>query len=122
MILGRQRLLPEPFVTVIRRDKKASANDLVTALTPFIDLLRNQGEDEAVAHLSAARDKLSGSQMGSTEFTQAVEAVFDAFEGDLELAAYTLQRKSAKAGEWTEAEELSNVSSRVLSLARRFRS
>ena len=46
----------------------------------------------------------------------AIEAIIDAFEGDHELIAYTHQRDSR---EWTEVEELSQASSRVITLARR---
>jgi len=105
-------------MTVIKRDKKDSSSDLVTALDKLIPLLSNQGEEDAVACLKDAMELLRKSQPGHADHKKAVAEIIDAFEGDHELNAYTLH---AKSGEWSEAEELSIASNRVLSLALRMR-
>lgn len=105
-------------MTVIKRDRQSSAQDLVKAIEQLNILLAEQGENDAVADLKIASEKLKQSQAGTPTFKEAVTMVIDAFEGDHELMAYTHQRAEG-AKEWTEAEELSIVSSRVLSLARR---
>ena len=107
-------------MSVIKRDKSASSQDLVQAIEKFIPLLKNQGEDEACDDLKAAAEALRQAKAGSPEHGAAVAAILEAFEGDHELVSYTFQRKHAP-GEWTEAEELSEASSRVLSLARRMK-
>jgi hypothetical protein len=106
-------------MTVIKRDRKNSSSDLIVALDKLIPLLRDQKEDEAIADLAQARTLLQSSEPGSESHNKAVGIVLDAFEGDHELSAYTHQR--AGATDWTEFEELSLASNRVLSLARRIR-
>jgi len=106
-------------MTVIKRDKSASGADLMKALDQFIVLLRNQKEEDAANDLAAARETLATVEIGSVEHKAAIRIVIDAFEGDHELMAYTHARDSG--GQWTEAEELSLASTRVLSLAKRFR-
>ena len=105
-------------MTVIKRDKKDSTADLVTALDKLIPLLENQDEEDAVEALKGAMSALRKAQPGNADHKSAVDVVIDAFEGDHELSAYTLR---AKSGEWSEAEELSIASNRVLSLALRMR-
>ena len=55
---------------------------------------------------------------GSAAIKEVAGTVVEAFDGDLELIAYTFTREGH---EWSEAEQLSLASSRVLSLARRLR-
>jgi len=105
-------------MTVIKRDKKDSTADLVTAIEKLIPLLKNQDEDEAIEDLQAAVKSLHGAQPGTAPHKAAVAKIIDAFEGDHELSAYTIQGKST---EWSEAAELSIASNRVLSLAMRMR-
>ena len=105
---------------VIKRDRKDSAADLVSAIDTLTPLLEDQDEEDAVEHLKKASVALKKSALGSPEYKSAIEAVIDAFEGDLELSAYTHARKDSK--EWTAAEELTIASCRVLNLARRMKS
>jgi hypothetical protein len=104
---------------IIKRDRKDSAADLVAAIDELNPLLAEQGEDDAVTHLKNASATLKKSSIGSEEYKRGVEEVIDAFEGDLELSAYTHARKDSK--EWTAAEELTIASCRVLNLARRLK-
>ncbi len=105
-------------MTVIKRNRQDSASDLVAAIEKLNVLLRDQGEDEAVEQLKKAAQDLRKNPVGSPGQMAAVNSIIDVFEGEQELMAYTMQRNST---EWTEAEELSQASSRVLSLARRMR-
>ena len=100
-------------MTIIKRARKETAHSLGEAIEKLCVLLQSQGEDEAIADLQKAKDLLA-----ANEQKQAIDIIIDAFEGEHELMAYTLQRDSQQ---WTEVEELSQASSRVLSLARRMR-
>lgn len=102
----------------IKRKRSATISDLCEALNNLTCLLKGQDEEEAIADLNAAADLLKKSKPESLEMKSAVKKIIDAFEGEHELIAYTLQREG---DQWTEAEELSQSSSRVLSLARRLR-
>jgi hypothetical protein len=104
---------------IIKRERKDSAADLVSAIDELNPLLAEQGEHDAVAHLKKASVVLKKSAIGSDDYKKAVDDVLDAFEGDLELSAYTHARKDSK--EWTAAEELTVASCRVLNLARRMK-
>ena len=106
-------------MVVIKRDRKESSVDLVSAIDKLIPLLRNQKEDDAGEYLAAASSELRKAKIDTAEFKTAIDKVLEAFEGDHELIAYTHQR--ANASDWTEAEELSLASSRVLNLARRMK-
>ncbi|MFW7378187.1 MAG: hypothetical protein ACOH5I_05240 [Oligoflexus sp.] len=103
-------------MTIIKRDRKSTSHDLVQAIERLCWLLEDQKEEEAVQDLRAAAAELEKSEAGSASQKAAVEKIIDAFEGDHELMAYTHQREGSQ---WTEVEELSSASSRVLSLARR---
>lgn len=104
-------------MTVIKRGRQDSVNQLQESLTRFILLLSNQKEEEeAVEFLQKCQQELESSTLGSKEQNETLKSIIDAFEGDLELIAYTFQRDG---DQWTEVEELSSASSRVLSLARR---
>ncbi len=106
-------------MTVIKRDRQASTSDLVKAIEALNPLLRDQGEDEAVEALTGAMESLRKAEPGSKAHKASIDAIIEAFEGEHELMAYTHQR--ANATDWTEVEELSQASARVLSLARRMR-
>lgn len=105
-------------MTVIKRDRKSSSADLVLAIEKLNRLLSTQKEDDAVAALTAAAEELKNAEPGSAKHRSAIDQIIDAFEGEHELMAYTHTRGG---DQWTEAEELSQASSRVLSLARRMR-
>ncbi len=107
-------------MTIIKRDRKNSSADLVVAIEKLIPLLRDQSEDDAIEDLVKASELLSRNAPGSDKHQQAINLIVEAFEGDHELSAYTHQR--AGSSDWTEFEELSLASNRVISLARRMRS
>ena len=107
------------FMTVIKRNRDSTRTDLLKALDSFIPLLSEQDdEEEAVNVLKEARKTLESATPGSSVIKEVAGTVVEAFEGDLELIAYTFTREGH---EWSEAEQLSLASSRVLSLARRLR-
>ena len=106
-------------MTIIKRDRKDSASDLVTAMEKLIPLLAEQGENEAVIDLKRTSQSLKKAQVGTDLFKSLVDDIIEAFEGEHELVAYTHQRKNAT--EWTVAEELAIASCRVLNLARRMK-
>lgn len=106
-------------MTVIKRDKSDSSKDLVTATLSFIELLKDEGEDDAVADLSAAIEQLKKSAPGTSQHKEAVSTIFDSFDGDHELNAYILTK--SPSAEWTLADQLSEAASRVHNLARRLR-
>lgn len=103
-------------MTIIKRNRVNTNKDLVAAIEKLCPLLESQKEHDAVKDLRAAAEKLNSAEEGSQQYKSAIESIIDAFEGDHELMAYTHQRNTQ---EWTEIEELSHMSSRVLSLARR---
>jgi hypothetical protein len=103
-------------MTVIKRNRNTTRDDLLEALTKLCWLLEDQKEHDAVADLREAAEKLRNSKPESSEQRAAIASIIDAFEGDHELMAYTMQREGTQ---WTEVEELSQASSRVISLARR---
>ena len=107
-------------MTVIRKDPRTSANELIAAIEKFIPLLRRQGnEDEAVALLSELTQKMSTQEVGSDAFSESIRAIIDSFDGDCELKAYTLKESDRKS--WSEADEMAVISSRIYALARRFK-
>ncbi len=105
-------------MTVIKRDRNASAKDLVDAAKKFADLLADQGEEDASEFLRSSATRLIGNDGGITR--SIVTEMIDAFEGDLELGSFIINKPNPE--EWTEADELSQAATRVLSLARRLRS
>lgn len=105
-------------MTVIKRSQTDSVKALIQAIDTLTPLLRNQKENDAADDLDQAAKNLAEASPGSSTLKESVAMIVDAFEGDHELIAYTFQRESS-AGQWTEAEELSEASNRVLSLARR---
>jgi hypothetical protein len=106
-------------MTVIKRDRKDSAQDLVSAIEKLNPLLAEQGEHDAVIDLKKIASDIKRSQVGTDAFKKTIEDLIDAFEGDHELVAYTHQRKDST--DWTPAEELAIASCRVLNLARRMK-
>lgn len=106
-------------MAVIKRDKQSSTADLIAAIEQLNVLLKDQHEEDAIAALTEAAGTLKKAAPGSPQHKTAVNTIIDAFEGEHELMAYTFQRENSN--EWTEADELSQVSARVLSLARRMK-
>ena len=104
-------------MTVIKRSRQDSSADLIAAIDALVPLLRGQKEGEAADALVAAAAALKGAKAQSDGHKAAVATIVDAFEGDHELISYTFQRQ--EGSQWTEVEELSHASSRVISLARR---
>jgi len=105
-------------MTLIKRSQTDNVKSLIQAIESLTPLLRAQKEDDAADDLESAAKVLVEAAPGSSQLKETIALIIDAFEGDHELIAYTFQRESSK-GEWTEAEELSEASNRVLSLARR---
>lgn len=105
-------------MTVIRRKPQDSCSDLISAIDALVPLLKDQKEHEAAEVLEAAAKDLKDAKPSSNAQKEAIDKIIDAFEGDHELIAYTFQRENS-ANQWTEVEELSQASARVLSLARR---
>ncbi|MBC7530262.1 MAG: hypothetical protein H7318_01725 [Oligoflexus sp.] len=105
-------------MTVIKRSRANTSQDLAAAIEKLCPMLESQKEFDAVKDLRAASETIKNAAEGSKEHKSAVDTVIDAFEGDHELMAYTHQRDT---DQWTEVEELSHQSSRVLNLARRLR-
>lgn len=104
-------------MTVIKRSRQDTSSDLVQAIQELVPYLKDQKEHEAAESLVEAAEALKKAKSGSDAAKQAVAQIIDAFEGDHELISYTYQRDNG--GQWTEVEELSQASARVLSLARR---
>jgi hypothetical protein len=104
-------------MTVIKRSRQDSSSDLIAAIKELVPYLKDQKEAEAADALAEAADDLAKAKAGTPAHKEAVAKIIDAFEGEHELMAYTFQRDNG--GQWTEIEELSQVSARVLSLARR---
>ena len=104
-------------MTVIKRSRQDSSADLIAAIEALIPFLKDQKENDAADALGDAAEALRTAKAQSKEHKAAVAAIIDAFEGDHELISYTFQRENG--GQWTEVEELSQASARVLSLARR---
>ncbi len=103
-------------MTIIKRSRSTTTQDLVAAIDKLCPLLLQQKENDAVRDLRLAADQLRSAKEGTEAYKAAITSIVDAFDGDHELIAYTHQRDT---DQWTEVEELSQLSSRVLSLARR---
>ncbi len=104
-------------MSVIVRGKKDSLKELSNSMETFIPLIQSQGENEAAVDLLKILEDLKKiPSIDSPQLRPALKSLIDAFEGEHELMAYTHQRKNA--GEWSEADELSLVSLRVLNLTR----
>lgn len=106
-------------MTIIKRDRRSSSEDLVGAIDQFCTLLAAQNEDEAIAALVEAAQTLKQAEPASAEHRAAISAIVDAFEGEHELSAYILE--NADPNKWDEPEQLSQAATRVLTLARRLR-
>ncbi|NRA64311.1 MAG: hypothetical protein HRU19_07475 [Pseudobacteriovorax sp.] len=105
-------------MAIIKRNRSSTTQALVEAMQKLCILLASQDDDEAIEQLQAAAEVLKKPNGTEDDLKAAIDSVIDAFEGDHELIAYTHQRDSKQ---WTEIEELSQASSRVLTLARRIR-
>lgn len=97
------------------KKKSVSSQELIEAIERFVPLLAGQKEDEAVQFMREIINQLRGQE----SLQDVAQKVIEAFEGDLELVAYTL--KSSDGQSWSDADELAVVSNRVLALARRLR-
>jgi hypothetical protein len=106
-------------MTVIKRDRKTTVEEFIKAIEQFVVLLRTQDEDDAIRALNGAAAQLGTCSPTSKDFRDAISLIIDAFEGDHELSAYTLTRKNIDT--WTDADDLSLASSKVLSMAMRLR-
>ena len=105
-------------MVIRKRNKDDTKKALIEAISKLNLLLAEQEEDEAVDCLKDASSKLESSELGTNQFSSAVNSVIEAFEGEHELMAYTFHRD---VDEWTVAEELAQASSRVISLAKSLR-
>ena len=108
-------------MVVVRKKRKQTKEDLLAAITRFALLLEGQKEQEAAQDLRAAAEKLSTSEEGSEDFLSALTAIYDSFEGEHELKAYTLATVKPEEA-WTETEELYHASVQVYNLVKRLRS
>lgn len=108
-------------MAVIKRSKKDSVPELVSALNEFIFQLEEQKEENAAADLRIAAGDLQRYAIGSAEFLAALDLITNSYDGEHELAAYTMRRKNADDGNWTPADALFLASTRVLNLAQRLR-
>lgn len=104
-------------MTVIKRDRNSSKQQLIDELDKFCDLLLGQGEDDAVIDLKKAQSELRKANVGSGEARSATKLIMDAFGSKHELEAYTHARDNK--GDWGDAEELALISTRVLNLVKR---
>ena len=111
-------LIEREDMAVVKK-KLVSSQELVEAIERFVPLLAGQNEDEAVQLMRELIDQLREQEAEGQQFKDAVQKVIEAFDGELELIAYTL--KSSDGKNWSEADELAVVSNRVLALARRLR-
>lgn len=103
---------------VIKRSPEASLKDLVKAIDTFMPHLNDLGEAEAAQDLNAIKSRLALLNVSSPELQQEIAAVIDTFEGDHELSAYIINRKS---DEWSEKDLISQAAARVLNLSRRLK-
>ena len=102
----------------IKKSSTSHLTELIQAIPEFCTLLEGEkGEGEAIAELKSICIDL---QADEADLQSQLKRLFDAFEGDHELVAYTLY-KSKGDGEWTRADHLLNLSSRVLNLANRLK-
>ena len=101
------------------KKKSVSSQELIEAIERFVPLLVGQKEDEAVQFMRDIIDQLREQEAEGQQFKDTVQKVIEAFDGELELIAYTL--KSSDGQSWSDADELAVVSNRVLALARRLR-
>lgn len=106
-------------MTIRIRKPQNSMQELCIGLERFCMLLETQKEVAAVAQLREILAQLTQGVAGSLQ-DQAIEAIVEAFEGEHELAAYTLH-KNKDPEVWTEADELYLASTGVWNLARRLR-
>ncbi len=106
------------MVMIKKKKKDASVGELIQALSRFILCLERQNESEAAADLMAAKVELGAHPVGSDQFTTALNAILEAFDGDHELRSYMFARQK-KSTEWTESDELFLESSTVFNLVQR---
>lgn len=103
---------------MMKKTSSSHLSELLQAIPEFCTLLEGEkGEQEAIAELKSICIDLQGN---NDDIQPQLQRLFDAFDGDHELVAYTLY-KSKGDGEWTRADHLLNLSSRVLNLANRLK-
>ena len=108
-------------MTIRIRKPQNSMQELCSALERFCTQLETQKELAAVAQLREILAQLKNqSVVGGSLQEEAIEAIVEAFEGEHELAAYTLH-KNKDPEIWTEADELYLASTEVWNLVRRLR-
>lgn len=105
-------------MTVVKRSRKGSAEDLIIAIEKFSEALMSEGEELAIKDLDAAAALIKESAADSQEFKDGLAKIKAAFE-EHELDAYSFKPKSSE-GEWGPTEILYVTSTRVLSLLKRF--
>lgn len=106
------------MVLIRKKNKQTSLEDLFVATKKFISLLEKQNETDAAAVLQSALQKLEQSQYGSPTFIAALSMISEAFDGEMELNAYTFKR-AGSADRWSDADDLFLASTSVLNLVRR---
>lgn len=107
-------------MAVIKRSKTHSIKELLSAITALNTLLAKQKEHDAVKDLQQAAALLDENPEDLSAIAKAKQIIVSAFEDEHELMAYTMQREDSKP--WGEAEELSQASWKVISLAKRLKS
>ena len=107
-------------MTIRIRKPQNSMQELCASLERFCTLLQTQKEVAAVAQLREILGQLTQKELASVLQDEAIEAIVESFEGEHELAAYTLH-KTKDPEAWTEADELFLVSTEVWNLVRRLR-
>lgn len=106
------------MVVIKKRTNKNSLEQLLDALSKFIQLLESQGEEDAANNLKTAEKSLRSASTEPATKKAALQLILAAYEGDDELIAYTYLRQKAEA-EWGDAEKLYLASTDVLSLVKR---
>ena len=102
-------------MVVIRRDKKSSTQDLVSAIEKFCSLLINQKEEEASEQLlDCARElEADSSAVNVSSICKKIMKIFQ----DQELDVY--MQSKINYSSWTDSDELLEACSRVYTLVKR---
>lgn len=105
-------------MSVIKRNRSSSNQDLIEAIDSFCGLLETQKEDEAIVALKAVSGELQKQTVGTDSHKTIISKLLETFD-EQELTAYILEK--ADPDEWSIAERLSMAATRVINLARRLR-
>ena len=103
---------------VRKRSKSDSLDEMQQSIKEFAKLLQIEGEEDASTTLLAIVSQLNGSTVESETFQKAMEDLKECFDGEHELGSYTMRK--AKDGEWTNADSLFLVSTKLRAIMRRF--